>query len=1503
MSPARRVVWVVPLVLVVCALMVLPGASYLSSFALHGAGAVSAGASPGLAAGSSGPRSSNPSASSPFSGVLPNYANQPWVQSLMHTGPATKPLTSLPNINILKGKTKPVPGVIAPGYAAPPAPLGLGDFGLGVNPYSYNSSHILGAVTFNTPPNVTQPSATGVILPNNGGQHEGYVGSPYEFGIQLNTIATNITIPGLNTAFFWTQNVVNWNDTGIHFVDDTFNASGGSFGLNDIYSGCNNNTAGAQNILKFYGGVFQCVGTTIPISPADYPITIQLYNNASVNAQNRDQVSYGFRIVEAGSSTVVTGVSDTVVFLNPNATAPAYAPGFTVDGFEPTTGGFLRDSEIVIVGGIGGDNAAFRSINGSMSLQYSNLTSGGWQPVPSAYNFGGDTGETSAGIADYWTASHTLIFNQGPSLLYGLWRAEHQVSVASGDIHIAGSITPSYGFVFLGNLPIDAIGTNLSWFPTTDTGTFNAYLPPLGAPWTTHYYVQAFAAGSQEVNGTAITGSTTSYTLNLPAAPGVLRAPLYMYSNTQASQLAANISGSGTAPYTFANLNLDVNFSFNHFNDYTYPMFDLVNSQGVTQPVTIDNVTQGNDSAHGTFYFYVYSATSGLLAGPGEVLPFDLSNYTAAINIFGGTGDTVTNEVMTGITFGGPYPLMGGSLFLWDDTNAVVTNSIAQYESPGVYVGHTVHTLVDQLTVQFFATGITDVANSEMVGVGIDASFDSTAIYAYGTTGSTYSYVNVSYGGRGFTVGGDYGDPYYDVPGTVGLTISQLNVTNGGLGANITFGADTTITALSTYDTGGNYGSAGAWLDGTVSTTFNTVTAYGGAAWGVDMWNAMDTSITAYSLTNANNLASVWGDSSFTTVNGMVMVNYAAGIIADGMVDTTFTNVVLNNFDLGVAIEDATTTSFTSVNMGKGVNGGPGIVVDRSSYTTISQVYATDGTVAIVLEDCEYSTVTNVAVSVLSVGVFTVDSVYTTISGVTATDTASSSPWASPPAGLPALSAVLVLDGGLTTVSDVVATDYPAAYYDIDSFEPTVSDVNATGGMFAVVLNETNGGLFTGINAYQDWMGIQVNDGANHNVFTLGTFVDSTSYAIAFTTGDDNTIYDNNFIANNGATTAYSAAHVQVSAGLTGPNYFDGATMIGVDLGNYWSDWHSYTPFGQLAPYPVGNANYDHYPIGAPEGRTAVYFEQSGLPSGVSWSVTLNGVQLTTSSQYLVFYVLPGSYSFTAGAVAGYTVTPASGTVTASGQVFYGYLSYAAIVPSYTVSVAEKGLSSTALASGWSATVGGVLGTSTSSRLNVSLTPGTYSFQVAPVGGYSASPSSGTFTLVNGSYVLLVTFTPVTYAVTVTESGLANGESWSATVNGDTIPATGPSITFSLTNGSYTITVSNVSGYSLSASTLKVAVNGAPTGTSVTYTPTSTTSVVSTSTFNTWLGVAIAIAVIALVLGLLAVFLRGRKEPPAQSAQAWTPPAQSSTSGGAASGGGGTPGWSEGPPSGGSPPS
>ncbi len=731
--------------------------------------------------------------------IAPNLRDAPWIESLSHAGSSLKPLVSLPDLALLEDPSPVTNGRIDPLYVAQPAPLGLADLGLGAKTYAYNTSHFLGEITLEAAPNVTDPASSGVVDP--GGSHDGFVGNEYEFGVQLNTVATNISIPGSDQGFFWTQNVVDWNGTGIHFVDDTFNLTSSSESAlviqpGTIYFGCGNSSAGVDVILASYGGVFQCVGATVPVHAASYPVTIQLYNNASVNAQKRTQISYGYRIIESGSGKVYTGVSDTIVF---NRSGGARTPGFSVDGFAPSPGGLFRDAELVLVGDLGGDNAVFRSLNGTMALEYSNASSGGFRSVPSAYNFGTDTGETSTGIADYWTTSHTLVLHQGPAMLYGLWGAEPGVSVRSGAIHLAGKISPTYGFVFVSNTGpvLDPWAPherdNMSWLPTSSSGTFNTYLPPLGAPWTTEYFVQAFAAGSAEVNGTVVTGTDTAYDLDLPAAHGSLRAPLYLFSNAQAAALAKAVTGASSTPYDFAGLTVDVNFTFDHLNDYGYPTFVLVMAQGVSKPIEVDDSYEGVDRAKGDYFILDYSdpEETGLLAPAPATL--ELPYWTSGIDLFDGTGDIVTHQETAAEDY-------GLQIVLWQDTDARVSAITSELESPGVWVGDSIGTSVTNVAVSTGATGVTDVGSSHTSGSDLTV-VDALGVEALSSAHGTFSGISASKDGVGVSAGLDYGsstdyDAYYYLPGTNGLTLDDLAAVNGSIGANVTLSEKTTVTGL-----------------------------------------------------------------------------------------------------------------------------------------------------------------------------------------------------------------------------------------------------------------------------------------------------------------------------------------------------------------------------------------------------------------------------------------------------------------------------------------------------------------------------------------------------------------------------------------------------------------------------------------------------------------------------------------------------------------------------------
>jgi hypothetical protein len=940
-----KIALLLPIVVAVCALMVLPAGTVVGSLSTTGAAsAISTGTSlavPGPAVVSAPAAGTStvslsptaPSDSSLFSQLPASVSRAPWVQSLTHQGPGLLPLTSVPNFALLE-HPQTTAGPVNPFYVAQPAPLGLADYGLGATTYSYNVSRLMGQVTFNAPPNVTDPSSDGLIEPS--GQHDGNVGSVYEFGIQLNTVATNMSIPGSDQGFFWTQNVVNWNDTGIHFVDDTFNLTSGTqnpfvIESGTIYSACHNSTAGIDRILYNYGGVFQCVGGTIPLTPASYPVTIQLFNNASVNAQNRTQVSYGYRIMETGTGTLYTGISDTIVFNSPGAphAAPANTPGFSIDGFSGAPAGLFRDAEIVLVGDIGGDNSVFRSLAGAVNLEYTNASTGGWQNVPSAYNWGGDTGETSTGIADYWTASHTLHINQGPAMLYGLWNAAPWASVKSGDIHLAGTISPSYGFVFVGNThPIFnpwVVGhvSNMSWLPTSNSGAFSTYLPPLGAPWTSSYFVQGFADGFAEKNGTAVTGSTTTYALNLRPSPGTLNAPLYAFSNAQASSLAKHVTGSAAPPYDFNGLTVNVNFSFNHVNDYGYPEFVLFMTQGVTNPVEVNDTFQGQDSAAGNFYIYDFApggASTGIVT-PGPITTGSLPYFTSGINIFGGHNDRITNQTVAASGY-------GLQVNLWGDTDAWVSNVVSEYDGAGVFVGDSTGTTVTGVTAYTGGTGITDIGSthttgSEIVAVGsLGVGHPSVGVYGYTSSHGTFSWVWASGGAVGVATGEDYGiagdyDPYYYLPGTTDLAVSDVFATNGSVGANITLSQHTTVAWVWDSD-----GSVGVVTDDAARVSVSNVETSVHST-GVSLFNSQHATVTATAawiwstgvLVNDSRTVTVtwvfaWDnstgvnvtDSSGVSVAHVLASDYSTGVYVTGSTGVTIRKVTAINHSVGIYI-------------------------------------------------------------------------------------------------------------------------------------------------------------------------------------------------------------------------------------------------------------------------------------------------------------------------------------------------------------------------------------------------------------------------------------------------------------------------------------------------------------------------------------------------------------------------------------------------------------------------
>ena len=241
-----------------------------------------------------------------------------------------------------------------------------------------------------------------------------------------------------------------------------------------------------------------------------------------------------------------------------------------------------------------------------------------------------------------------------------------------------------------------------------------------------------------------------------------------------------------------------------------------------------------------------------------------------------------------------------------------------------------------------------------------------------------------------------------------------------------------------------------------------------------------------------------------------------------------------------------------------------------------------------------------------------------------------------------------------------------------------------------------------------------------------------------------------------------------------------------------------------------------------------VSFNETGLPSSTSWSVTFNGSPGSSTTSTITFMgVANGGYPYTVGTVSGFSASPSSGTVTVSNANVTVAVNFTAAV-TFSVSFNETGLPS---GTSWNVTFNGSPGSSTTSTITFTgVVNGNYSYSIGSVSGFSASPSSGSITVGNANVTVAINFTVTvvtpTFVVNFTETGLPSGTSWSVTFNGTLGSSTTSTITFTgVANGGYPYTVGSVSGFSSSPSTGTVTVSNANVTVAVNFTAAVTFSV------------------------------------------------------------------------------
>jgi YVTN family beta-propeller protein len=223
-----------------------------------------------------------------------------------------------------------------------------------------------------------------------------------------------------------------------------------------------------------------------------------------------------------------------------------------------------------------------------------------------------------------------------------------------------------------------------------------------------------------------------------------------------------------------------------------------------------------------------------------------------------------------------------------------------------------------------------------------------------------------------------------------------------------------------------------------------------------------------------------------------------------------------------------------------------------------------------------------------------------------------------------------------------------------------------------------------------------------------------------------------------------------------------------------------------------------------------VQFDESGLPHGKQWNITLSGsLESALAPASIGFTELPGSHPYTVGAVAGYTANVTSGTVTVTTEAKTVYIGFTALLSAFPVTFIESGLASM---TPWSVTFHGAPNSSSLNSIGFLDANGTWPFTVATVSGYTANVTSGNVTVHGVPETVLIGFTANAslYPVNFTESGLSSQTPWSVTLAGTLKSSSASTIGFAEPNGSYSFTVGTVVGYSASPNSGSAHVTGGP---------------------------------------------------------------------------------------------
>jgi photosystem II stability/assembly factor-like uncharacterized protein len=403
--------------------------------------------------------------------------------------------------------------------------------------------------------------------------------------------------------------------------------------------------------------------------------------------------------------------------------------------------------------------------------------------------------------------------------------------------------------------------------------------------------------------------------------------------------------------------------------------------------------------------------------------------------------------------------------------------------------------------------------------------------------------------------------------------------------------------------------------------------------------------------------------------------------------------------------------------------------------------------------------------------------------------------------------------------------------------------------------------------------------GAQWSVSLNGTTRSSTSNTLTFNVPMGNYSYTvippKGYLASpsNGYVTV-STSNVTVAIVFSPQTYSVEFTEIGLPSGTPWSvtlNSTTKTSTSETLVFDVHAGTYS-YTVTPPHGFVAspssgiidvasnitlsikfsqiiysVTFTETGLPSGISWSVTLGNITKSSMNRTITFTMPNGVYSYSVKSpitVNGieYIAASPSGTVTVNNSNIEIQIIYKQAL--YNVSFVETGLPPGTI---WYVNLSnGQSFKSMTNTITFTEPNGTYSYAITTENkNYAPSPSSGTFTVKGENVNITVTFSLITLTTTTLTTTLTTISTTTPVTTPTTTPTTTPkSTTPATTSTTIQTTITTPTTTSITAST--TALSSIPT----------LTSPVPTGNTLLYAGIVTAIIIISGVL----IFIMIRKK-------------------------------------------